>query len=112
MGHLNVAEDVVHLLGDFFPSILLVTLCVPEAPGVHPIQGVSPRTPPAMPPEVALGVSVFPHVFLDVFHRHVFPTWERRGFPWGGGPLSPGASQSHAPLSDNAGYSAPAVVPF
>ena len=71
MGHLNVAEDVVHLLGDFFPSVLLVTLCVLEAPGVHPIQGVSPRTPLAMPPEVAMEVSIFPQVFLDVFHEHV-----------------------------------------
>ena len=55
---LEVAEDVVDLLGDFFPSLLLVTPRVPEAPGIDPIRVVGPHTPLAMAPEVAIRVSL------------------------------------------------------
>ena len=67
---LEVAEDVVDLLGQFFPSLFLVGFCVAEATGVHPIWGVGLCTPLAMAPEVAIGVSLLSQVFLHVLHLH------------------------------------------
>ena len=93
------------LVGDFFPSILLVTLCVAEAPGVHPIRGLSPRTPWQWHQRLPWGSAFSLRYFTDICrikkiaqNKTCIPYLEMGGFPWGGEPLSPGACRCCGPL--------------
>ena len=68
MGLLEVTQHVVHLLLRHVPPILFVALRAPETPRVDTVGGISPHTPLAVAPKIAVGVSVPCQVLLHVFH--------------------------------------------
>ena len=71
MAFFQVAQDVLDLLSNHLPPILLILIRCPEPPQVDPVRGVCPLTPFQMAPKVAVVIYIVQNMVFHILQAHL-----------------------------------------